>query len=82
MYIRVAGIKMVIFYNILIHDYKKVEKFFQQSGNIRYWLTLITHLADTEQLLHNLDFNTPILLKSILNSSLPLYLHQKFLHLL
>lgn len=51
----------------------------KESSNIRYWLTLITHLADTEQLLHNLDFNNPKLSKSILNSSPSLYLHQKCL---
>lgn len=54
----------------------------KKSSNIRYWLTLITHLADTEQLLKNLNFNNPKLSKSILNSLPYLYLHQKCVDLL
>lgn len=53
----------------------------KKSSNIRQWLALITHLADTEQLWHNLDFNNPKLSKSILNSSPSLYLQQKCLDL-
>lgn len=63
---------------MIIKRQKKMAS--NKSGDIRSWLTLITHLADTEQLLHNLDFNNPKL--SNFNSSLPLYRHQKFLDFL
>lgn len=66
------------FYNNLIHDYKieKKKMSSKKSSNIRYWLTLITHLADTSQLWHNLDFDNPKLFKIHPNSLPSLYLHQ------
>lgn len=67
---------------MIIKGGKKENVLKYKSGNMRYWLTLITHLGDTEQLLHNLDFNNPKLSKSILNSSPPLYRQQKCIDLL